>query len=158
MKLYFPILLFAVLFMAIGCNDSSTDTDDSTNEITGNALAIRAVNTGSGNLEISQDSEATTIFCYKSTSCGEAQGGGGSFHTIFEDSESLIDYSEDERQAKGVKIAFHVDEGSGYFEVISGRSYRDDAGFLEFEEGDVLYTSEAFSAGDVVVDSYGNTD
>lgn len=81
-----------------------------------------------------------------------------SFSTVFEGQESVIDYSTEEGTVVGVNVAFHVDAGSGYFEIVAGNSFRDDDGFLEFESGEVLYTSEEFSEGETVSYEYGETE
>jgi hypothetical protein len=118
-------------------------------------MAVRAVNTGSGDLEIEMDDEAATTFCYEGEICEEM--GGGSLHMVFEGKFSNIDQSLPDQKVVGVKASFHVTKGSGKAEIISGRAYRDDAGFLEFEDGSVLYTSGSFTEGDIVTFEYGDT-
>lgn len=159
MTLRFSAFLIFALLITVGCKDSSTNSgnDDSELKQPNNGLAIKAVNTGTGDLEISTDGDAAIAFCYESDGCEDITGGGGSFHWITEGDASLIDYSSVDGKAVGANIAFHVDAGSGYFEVVSGYTYKDDAGFLEFEEDKVLYTSDGFTEGTIVQDSYGNT-
>jgi hypothetical protein len=159
MMRFFTFLMFA-LFMTVGCKDSSTnfDNDEQGLDQPDNGLAIRAVNTGTKDLEISTDGDASIAYCYESDGCEEISGGGGSFHWITEGDKSLISTSIDTSTAVGVLISFHVEAGSGFFEVVSGRAYRDQAGFLEFDPNEVLFTSDEFTEGTVVQDSYGDID
>lgn len=151
-------VIYAVVgvFLIFGCKDNATEATETlkaNEEFAG--MAVRAVNTGSGDLEIEMDNEAATTFCYEGESCGEM--GGGSFHMVFEGKSSNIDQSLPDKKVVGVKASFHVTKGNGKAKIISGRAYRDDAGFLEFEEGDVLYTSDSFKEGDIVTFEYGDT-
>lgn len=144
-------LIVISLIITLGCKDNSSNSKSSSN-----GLAVKAINTGTDDLEISQDAEASIDFCYESEGCIELSG--QSFSWVYEGEESLIDYSDDEGKAVGIKVDFHVDNGSGYFEIVEGEAYRDDAGFLEFEEGKTLYTSDEFTEGNTVSYDYGETD
>lgn len=150
MKLRYLAIILIPFLLITGCSDSGTDSGSDTD-----GLAVRAVNTGSGDLEIESDSEAGTAFCYDDEGCESL--GGFSFHTIYEDNESLIFMSQVDKQAVGVKVGFRVTAGQGRVEVINGSAYSDDAGFREFDEGDVIHTSDTFSEGDVVQFSVGET-
>lgn len=154
MRIFTTLILLPLMMLFTGCKDNTSGSED---ESATNGLAVRAVNTGDVDLEISMDGNAKTDFCYESSGCEDT--GGQSFHVIYPDNESLIDYSTPEGgKAVGIKISFSVDQGSGYFEVVTGEAYRDDAGFLEFESDAVVYTSDPFSEGDIVSDSYGEVD
>ncbi|SMO93412.1 hypothetical protein [Gracilimonas mengyeensis] len=141
-KLHLPLAALLICILALtGCKDSGSGSNKNNAY---NGLAVRVVNTGSGDLELSQDSDASTGFCYQEDGCPTS--GGGSFHTVFEGQDTIMDSSDPDGQAVGVQVGFHVDAGSGYFEIVEGKAYRDDAGFLEFEAADVVYTSDEFSA------------
>lgn len=150
---YLTYTIFTILLFS-GCKDSATDTAIAEgDELTG--MAVRVVNTGSGDLEIETDGDANIDFCYEGEGCADVSG--QSFHIIYEGSSSNIDYSLPDKSSVGVKVSFRVTKGSGKAEIISGRAYRDDAGFLEFEDGDLLHTSDSFEEGDVVTFTYGET-
>ncbi|MFP8487974.1 hypothetical protein ACKGJO_02655 [Gracilimonas sp. Q87] len=158
MIIRFSAFLMFALFITVGCKDSSTTSanDELGLDESDNGLAIRAVNTGTEDLEISTDGDTGIVFCYKSDGCKDVTSGGGSHHWITKDGESLISTSNDEGIAVGVLISFQVEAGSGYYEVVSGKAYRDDAGFLEFEPNKVLFTSDEFTKGTNVQSSYGD--
>lgn len=146
---------FLSLILLAGCKDSSTGAGEN-EQATGDGLAVRAVNTGSEDLELETDSEANIDFCYEGDGCADT--GGQSFHLVYAGESSLVDYSVPDKKAVGVTVGINITKGTGYFEVISGRPYRDDAGFLEFEEGgEVLYTSDTFSAGETARFQTGDT-
>ncbi|NGP87612.1 hypothetical protein [Fodinibius halophilus] len=152
MKYYLLCVVFGMLLIT-GCKDSGTDAGNEGELM--ESLGVRVVNTGSGDLEVKTDGEASIDFCYENSGCEELSG--GSFHTIFEGQSSEIDYSSPDKKAVGVKVSFHVTKGSGKTEIVEGRTYRDDAGFLEFEEGEVLHTASSFKEGDIVTFEYGDT-
>jgi hypothetical protein len=151
---YLQLSVLAIVLIS-GCQNSTTDSNDSGGDGEMIGLAVRAVNTGTGDLELETDSNANIQFCYEEEGCVNITG--GSFHTIFEGEDANIDFSTPDKHAVGVKVSFRVTNGSGKAEVISGRPYRDNSGFLEFEDGEVLHTSSSFSKGDVVTFEYGDT-
>jgi hypothetical protein len=71
---------------------------------------------------------------------------------IYPENESMIHYFNVESKAVGVNISYKIEQGTGYFIVVEGQTYRDDAYYLEFESGSTIYTSDSFSEGDVVVE------
>lgn len=153
------ILLFVMAF-GVSCSDSGTDSSDVTAEA--NGLGIRAVNTGSDDFEVSyggnQSENANGFsYCYSGTGCEETGGGGISI--IYPEHDSIINESNPEDgKAVGVKVSIHIDAGTGYFEVVSGESYRDDAGFREFDPKEVVSTTDEYTEGTVVEFEWGETD
>lgn len=141
------ILVVALLAVAVvGCGD---DEDE-------NGLAVRLVNTGSGDLDVQYGNGGPTIsFCYADGGCEEISG--GTFVSVVEGASMVIDQSEADREAVGVIVGFEVTEGSGTAEIVSGRAYMDD-GWPEFDVGSVLETTEEFSAGDTFSYTWGETD
>lgn len=130
---------------------------------TSNGLAIRAVNTGSEDFEISyggmsEGEDATgSTYCYSESGCEDLSGGDISI--IYPENEGIINESNPEDgKAVGVKISLHVDAGTGYFEVVRGESYRDDAGFREFNPEEVVSKTDTYSEGDLVEFEWGKTD
>lgn len=153
MRVLTTIILFLSITLFTGCKDSSSGNKNENNL---NGLGIRVVNTGDVDLELSMDSDADTDFCYEETGCEDT--GGHGFYLIYPDNESVVSHSTPDGQAVGIQIGFHVDAGSGYFEVVTGNAYRDDADFLEFDSDKVMYTSDEFTEGEIVIDTYGEVE
>lgn len=149
-------IIAALSIMALtflGCSGNGSGSEGSSSP---NSLAVRAVNTGSGDLELSQEGEASTVFCYEEDGCETP--GGFSFNTVSEGQESLVDYSHPDGKAVGVKVNIKVDAGSGYLEIVTGETYRDDSDFLEFDTEKVVHTTDEFSAETTITFDYGETD
>jgi hypothetical protein len=145
MRMFKVVWIVAAImpFMLLSCSDDSTSSDEGE----GTSLAVRIVNTGSGDLDIQSGGEDSTYFCY----AGEECSGGSSccsFATIFQGQSDLFNISNPERDAVGAEVGFRVESGQGRFEIVLGTAYYDD-GWLEFEESEILYTSEEFTSGSV---------
>jgi hypothetical protein len=139
------ILLLAALtpLFILSCSDDSTSSGDGEGE----SLAVRIVNTGSGDLDIQSGGEHSTYFCYNGEDCS---GGSSccSFATIFQGQSDLFEISNPDKKAVGVEVGFQVDSGQGRFEIIRGTAYYDD-GWLEFDAVELLYSSDEFTSGSV---------
>lgn len=149
------ILFFAVLF-AVSCSDSSTGPENNSG-----LLAIRAINTGSVDFEVSygmstSKNEDGFTYCYSNEGCKPTSGGGA--YTIFEGQPSVVDYSYPEQGAAvGIKVSLFVESGTGHFEVVRGKL--DGEGVLaEFIVTDVVFTSDTYNKGDLVEFSWGKTE
>ena len=148
----------AMLPLAMACSNS-TSADDIEEELTEeepNGLAVRIVNTGDSKMEIESGGSTVTYFCYEDE-C-EDDTGYFSYTEVNAGAEMMFDTSSPEKVVVGVYVGFEVTRGSGHFEIVSGVSYRDDDGWAEFEEVDVLYTSGTIGSGDTVGYNYGSMD
>lgn len=147
---YLIAVLLTLLF--IGCKKSSTGTDSSSP-----SLAIRFVNTGSGDFSISGDPDGYYDFCYEAKSCSPS-GSGGFGSTTWEGQKDIFVQSETDEKAVGVIMDFYVTKGSGKVEILRGTSHGED--FFDenygFDVEKVVDTEGPFSKGDEIKISYGN--
>ena len=146
------LVLVSASLLLFGCSD-----DDNGSGSAGDFdhLAVYAVNSGSGDLSIEMSGDTQVNFCYEGEGCESVSG--SAFMSVFEGGRMELDTSDIDGVAVGVTVQFEVTGGEGYVEVVSGEAYMDD-GWLEFDEGSVVYTSDAFSDGDTVTFSWGDTD
>jgi len=146
---------FALIFALAGCGDS-TSVDDSFN-----GLGIVIERTGGEEVEITtgrfaeSDDVGTIRYCYEGEGCEDEDSGsriarGGPERILF-------DFSTPDKNAVGAIVEFQVSEGEGFADVVVGESYENEDGFPNFDEGDVVESSESFSEGDIVSFSYGET-
>ncbi|MDZ7716264.1 MAG: hypothetical protein U5J95_08650 [Balneolaceae bacterium] len=153
-KLYYFVILATLL---LGCKNSSTGSSDSSDS-QNPSLAIRLVNTGSGDFSISGDPDGYYIFCYEKDGCSdEVQGGFASWAN--EGQKSIFDQSITGKNTTGVEILFYVTEGTGKIEILRGTSsgenlFDDDYGF---DIDKVVDTQGPFSKGDEIRFSFGDT-
>ncbi len=139
----------------MACSDStSANEEEELIEEEANGLAVRIVNTGDSKLEIETGGSTVTFFCYEDE-C-EEDAGYFSYMEVNKGAEMMFDTSSPEKIAIGVYVGFDVTGGSGHFEIISGISYKDDDGWPEFKEVDVIYTSGTLSKGETADYTYGN--
>lgn len=159
MKLHHLIPFALIILIGItGCGDDNGSTGP---DINVNGLAVVLERTGVEDLEISEGSVAdadiqTTRFCYAEEGCED--GGGGSNQSWSGPSRLTMEQSDPEKEAVGVIVEFEVNGGEGFVEIIEGEAYENENGFLEFEEENIVETSDTFSEGDVIQLSYGDTD
>lgn len=149
-KLNIIMLITALGLVMAGCSD-----DDDSAGADADGLAVFVVNTGSGDLDIEMEGSVQVNFCYDGEGCTTSSG--SSFVTIFEGGRWDIDISNTSKKAVGVQVQFEVTGGQGYAEVVRGDSYMDD-GWHEFDEVNVIFTSNGFSEGDVVSFTAGKVD
>lgn len=146
---------FALIFALIGCGDS-TSVDDSFN-----GLGIVLERTGDEDIEITQgrfadsDDVGTIRFCYEGEGCEE--GDSGSRQSWGGPERHTVEFSSTGKEAVGVIVEFQVSEGEGVADVVVGESYESEDGFPQFDEGEVVESSESFTEGDIVSFSYGET-
>lgn len=163
-SIYPLVILFLIGTFAVSCSKDDDNASADNSGSTLKSLAIRAVSTGSGDFEISNGMSTSpdaqgVDYCYKKKGCIHLMGSGA--FTVFSDMSGIIDHSSPDEEGRviGVKVSLHIDAGSGYFEVVRGKSYRSNGGFSEFDAGDeVVFKSETFSEGDLVEFSWGETD
>ena len=140
----------------IGLFLSGCSSDDSTApDVDTDGLAVFFVNAGDEDFDVQTDGANQMNFCYEGEGCESSSGGG--FATVFEGQRLKYDFSDSDKKAVGVIVGFEVTGGTGYVEVVSGESYMDN-GWPEFNEAEVVYTSDTFEAGDTASFSFGNTD
>jgi hypothetical protein len=148
--LYYAI--FAIALFAFGCGD---DNGSTSTDLSSPALALNAINTGTGDLDIEMRDEMGAHFCYEETGCEMETG--TTFHSIFEDQSREIHHSDPSRTAVGVIVEFEVVGGEGIIKVLTGVA-EENGFFINFEAEDVIYTSQPFQEGDVVSFEVGETD
>jgi len=146
---------FALIFAFTGCGDS-TSVDDSFN-----GLGIVLERTGDEDVEITQgrfaesDDVGTIRFCYEGEGCED--GDSGSRQSWGGPERYTAEFSSSDKNAVGVIVEFQVSEGEGFADVVVGESYENEDGFPNFDEGDVVESSEPFTEGDIISFSYGET-
>lgn len=159
MKSHHLIPFALIILIAItGCGDDNGSTGP---DINVNGLAVVLERTGEEDIEISEGSFAdadiqTTRFCYAEEGC--EGGGGGSNQSWSGPSRYSMEHSDPGKEAVGVIVEFEVISGEGFVEIVEGEAYENENGFPQFDEENVVETSDAFSEGDVIQLSYGDTD
>lgn len=150
------IILFALLFAFTACDDDDTPSAAAGEDL--NGLAVVLERTSDEDVEVSfgsfADEDVSIRFCYEGDGCEDASGGGTM--SWGGPSSIMIEQSDPDKIAVGVIVGFQVESGEGYAEVVAGESYEDD-GRPQFDEVDVVETSDPFSEGDIVEFSYGET-
>jgi len=161
-SIYPLIILFLIGVFAVSCSSDDDGTTNGSNSSYKN-LGIRAVNTGTEDLEISYGDMSTQgaqgfEFCYEGMECEHSEGGGSFWINPNMASIIIKSSSDKEGQVIGVKANLQIDAGSGYIEVVRGRVENPEDVFPEFEvEGEPVYTTETFSEGDLIEFSWGET-
>lgn len=158
-RVSYTILVFILLIGITGCSDDSTSSEPEESEL--NGLAIMLERTGDEDVEIATgryaDADVGTVrFCYEDEGCEESEGGRKS--SWGGPTRYILEISDPDKQAVGVIVEFEVNAGEGFAEVVRGESYEDEDGWPEFDEEEVVETSDSFSEGDVVEFTYGETD
>ena len=154
----FTFILTLSLFALIACSDDTATGPDSSS----NGLAIFLERTAGEEGEVTQgrfaetEQEVGTVrFCYAGEGCEEGDSGS---RTGWGTERTMLDQSEPGREAVGIIVEFHVEEGEGFAEIIRGDSYENEDGFRRFNEEDVVQTSDSFTEGDIVTFEYGDTE
>ena len=146
------------LFALFACSDDTTTGPDSSS----NGLAIFLERTAGEQGEVTQgrfaetEQEVGTVrFCYAGEGCEEGDSGSRSG---WGSERRMLDQSDPDKEAVGIIVEFHVEEGEGFAEIIRGDSYENEDGFRQFNEEDVVLTSDPFTEGDIVSFEYGDTE
>jgi hypothetical protein len=148
------VAVASLLFVACGGDSTSLTDLEGDGDI---GLAVRIVNTGSGELGIQTWTGTTVNFCYEDLGCTNISGGG--WHQLGEGGQTLLRTSQPDTVAVGVRVGFFVTEGEGRAEVLRGEPYLSGGGgWLDFNEGPVVFTSPPFAEGDTVRFVYGIVD
>ncbi len=144
------LLLLSGLILFSACSDDSSSSNDDPD-----VIAVIAVNPGSDDFDLQAEGEQGIFFCYEGEGC-ESGGGGFAFYSVFGGGDMDLENSSSSKTAVGVIVDLEITGGSGYFEIVAG--FVDDEGWLEFDLGNSLYTSDVFSEGDTAQFSWGTTD
>jgi hypothetical protein len=146
--------LVAVMLLVSCGSDATAPADDDPGATDQIGLAMRAVNTGAGNLVIDAYLPPHSItVCYEVHGCTVAGAGWSSINPGY---TRTLAQSLPDSVAVGVRVNFVVVQGEGRSEIVRGVAYRTtNGGFLEFTEGPVVHTSATFAAGDTVSYTYG---
>ena len=153
-KLYIILCITTFGLILSGC--SSDDNGSSTAPgVNADGLAVFIVNAGDEDFDVQTGGDNQINFCYEGEGCESSSGAG--FATVFENQRMDLQYSDSDKRAVGVIVGFEVTGGTGYVEIVRGESYTED-GWPEFNEVEVVYTSDTFSEGDTVSFTFGNTD
>jgi hypothetical protein len=147
--------LALTLALAAACGGEETTAPANNNEI---GLAVRLVNTGQEDLYVITQSPNSIDVCYKDIGC-EVVNSDGSPNFQWIATSGLVQMSNPDTVAVGMRVRFIVREGQGRAEVIRGTAFRSSSSLsLHFAEGPIVHTSAAFAAGDTVRFTYGIVD
>ena len=152
-------LLSMALFSCSSKDDDNNDGGGGSGTPGVNAISIRATSTGPETFLLITGEAGNNAkgvhFCYPDKDCKNVWK--GSIKGVHSGQTFNLEISpRGDGMPNGVKANIFIQSGSGYFEVVEGRSYDDD-GWEEFEAGKVLYKSEEFTTSGIIDLTWGDT-